>query len=190
MRSFGTPHAASLFWGVVLLVSTNSSLADEARIEQGRDIVNRFATELQGALKGAMAEGGPTAAVGVCKEQAPSIASRLSRETGAKVARTSLKPRNPRNAPEPWQRTILREFEQQAASGAPMPLEHFEQSNGDARYLRAIGTQAVCLACHGEEIADEVRESIAADYPFDRARGYSVGDIRGAFSITWHDTVQ
>ncbi len=176
--------------GIVLLILTGSSLADEPRLEQGRDIVKRFATELQSALRATMAEGGPTAAVGVCKEQAPTIASRLSRETGAKVARTSLKPRNPRNAPEPWQREILRGFEQQAAAGATMPLEYFEQADGDTRYLRAIGTQAVCLTCHGEKIADEVREAIAADYPFDRARGYSVGDIRGAFSITWHDSVQ
>jgi len=175
---------------VLLLIFSGGSVADDVRLEQSRDIVSRFASELQAAMRAAMMEGGPTVAIGVCKEQAPTIASRLSRETGAKVARTSSKPRNPLNAPEPWQRTILGQFEQQAAAGAPMPLEYFERVDGDARYLRAIATQAGCLACHGETIADDVRDSIAADYPFDRARGYSLGDIRGAFSVTWSDDTQ
>ena len=52
------------------------------------------------------------------------------------------------------------------------------------RYMKAIGTQPVCTVCHGTSIAPEVTARLDALYPEDRARGFAVGDIRGAFSIT------
>ncbi len=53
------------------------------------------------------------------------------------------------------------------------------------RYMKAIGTQPVCLTCHGtsEQIPANVEEALATSYPFDQATGYSAGDIRGAVSI-------
>ena len=64
--------------------------------------------------------------------------------------------------------------------------EHLETTpSGAVRYMKAIPTGPVCLTCHGEEIAPEVEESLRTAYPHDRALGYGLGDIRGAFSITW-----
>ena len=51
------------------------------------------------------------------------------------------------------------------------------------RYMKAIGTQPVCTACHGAAIAPGVAAALDDLYPEDRARGFGVGDIRGAFSI-------
>jgi hypothetical protein len=51
--------------------------------------------------------------------------------------------------------------------------------------MKAIPTGAVCLACHGQTLAPEIQEALDTDYPHDRARGYELGQIRGAFSITW-----
>jgi len=53
------------------------------------------------------------------------------------------------------------------------------------RYLKAIPVQPPCLICHGtpEMIAPAVRERLSADYPHDRATGYSLGQIRGAVTI-------
>jgi hypothetical protein len=50
--------------------------------------------------------------------------------------------------------------------------------------MSGIKTGAVCLVCHGDNLADAISEKLAADYPHDRARGYAQGDIRGAFSLT------
>jgi hypothetical protein len=43
----------------------------------------------------------------------------------------------------------------------------------------------MCLACHGapETLAPSITEKLAADYPKDRATGYSVGQIRGAVTV-------
>jgi hypothetical protein len=53
------------------------------------------------------------------------------------------------------------------------------------RYLRAISTGPLCLACHGRELAPQVRDVIDELYPHDRARGYAPGEVRGAFSVVW-----
>ena len=52
------------------------------------------------------------------------------------------------------------------------------------RFMKAIPAGPVCLACHGTELSPEVSQVLAELYPQDRARGYSPGDIRGAFVVT------
>jgi hypothetical protein len=101
--------------------------------------------------------------------------------------RTSLRFRNPGNAPEPWQARVLGQFEQQAKDApAAMPLEHFERAaDGSARYMLAIRSDGVCLACHGAAVPAALQQTLQSDYPHDRATGYALGDIRGAFSVTW-----
>ena len=47
----------------------------------------------------------------------------------------------------------------------------------------AIGTEQVCLNCHAAEIKPDV-EKLLQLYPQDTARGFAVGDIRGAFTLS------
>ena len=161
--------------------------ADDPRLEESRALVQSFGATLQGELKNGLAEGGPVGAIRVCKDRAPQIASELSRRSGAKVRRTSLRFRNPANAPEPWETSVLLEFEQQANAAEPATaLEHFvQEADGTIRYMAAIKTGPVCLACHGAPLSADLGEILDADYPHDRARGYALGDVRGAFSVTW-----
>lgn len=74
---------------------------------------------------------------------------------------TSLKPIRPQNAPDPWERQALEEFEQgKAEVSAVVPI------NGEPvmRLMRPFYTEASCLKCHAEQ-------------------GYKVGDIRGGISV-------
>ena len=153
---------------------------DSALLLKSRALTSEYATQLQAALQEAMATGGPVAAISVCKDLAPAIQSDLSRQSGANVRRTSLRFRNPGNAPDEWETDRLETF-------ASSDKREFLQStaSGAVRYMKAIPTGPVCLTCHGEEIAPEVEENLRTAYPHDRALGYGLGDIRGAFSITW-----
>jgi hypothetical protein len=158
---------------------------DDALLASSREIVARFTLQLQAALQDAMATGGPTNAIGVCKDSAPDIAANLSRESGAQVSRTSLKLRNPANAPQDWQMAVLKDFELPAASP-----EYFEQSGKNGfRYMKTIVTGPLCLTCHGTDLSESIQAELDQAYPNDRARGYRVGDVRGAFSIVWPDGV-
>jgi hypothetical protein len=152
----------------------------------------KFAAELKAALQKALTEQGPVAAIAVCKDEAPRIAARMSAETRTSVGRTGLRVRNPGNAAQAWQRTVLEGFAQRLASGTPPEeLEYFEvHADGSAHYLKAIVTQPLCLVCHGEAISPEVQEALGKHYPQDQATGFKSGELRGAFSVDWPPTVR
>lgn len=162
---------------------------EDQRVTDSRITVQYFMGELKGALLAAMTREGPAAAIEVCNREAPALAAEISQLTGWRVGRTSLKPRNPDNAPDAWERRVLRRFEQARAQGAdPGTLEFHEVVETDGgyawRYMKAIPTGAVCLGCHGSDIAEPVSTTLQALYPQDPATGFQVGDVRGAFSIT------
>ena len=161
--------------------------AIDDRLDQSRALTAEFASRMQNALVSAMSEGGSASAITACSEDAPGIASDLARLSGARVGRTSLLYRNPGNAPEPWQSIVLRKFEADAEQGEPVAnLEYFEiLGDGGVRYMKAIPTGGVCLACHGTGLSPDIDAVLSEAYPHDLARGYELGDIRGAFSITW-----
>ncbi len=187
-------HAASfLMCGLLLAGGPVSGIAAEdapqARAEASRAVAGSFAAELKEALTKAMASGGPIGAVDVCKEMAPQIAARASEKTGWDVARTSLKPRNPANAPDGWEAETLQAFAARKAAGEdPAKLEAWaiaeDGGRKQFRYMKAIPTASMCLACHATDIEPELRAHLDTLYPEDAAVGYREGDIRGAFTIT------
>jgi len=160
------------------------------RVAGSREAVRGFAERLESALQAAMAEGGPANAIAVCNERAPAIAGAAGEAIGGYVGRTSLRLRNPANAPNAWERAVLERFEARRAGGEdPGALEHYAViTRGDRRvfrYMKAIPTRGLCLACHGEQLSPEVAAKLDRLYPEDRARGFEVGDIRGAFTVRW-----
>lgn len=141
-------------------------------------------TALKAELEAAMQNGGPVAALGVCRLKAPEISARISAEGNLDVRRTSLKPRNPLNAPNAWQAEVLRAFESRKAAGEdPSTLSYSALVAGEFRYMKAIPTAPVCLACHGEALAPDLAAKLAELYPHDRATGFRLGDLRGAFVV-------
>ncbi len=179
-----------LLTGLFLILSPGLARAQEEseRIAAARATVQSFAKDLKGQLVTAMKAEGPIAAIGVCQIAAPEIAAAKSAETDGEVGRTSLKLRNPANAPDAWEEHILLDFEARKTAGAdPAKLESYttvqEEGRSYFRYMKAIPTGKPCLACHGTDIDPKVIEKLDALYPEDQARGFALGDIRGAFTI-------
>ena len=151
-------------------------------LAQSRLLAQQLGTELKAELTGALASAGPTGAIAVCRTRAPDIAARLSRESGAVVSRTALRVRNPANAPDDLQRAILEQFAGELAAGrSGMPFEaavEIDRGGGiERRYMRAIPMDAMCLACHGQQLAPEVASALASDYPADQATGFEPGQL-------------
>jgi cytochrome c551/c552 len=160
----------------------------QAEIEAARGLVKGFFSELKGELKAAIQEGGPAHAIGVCEDVAPSIAGTISDKSGWSVGRTALKVRNPRNSPSVRERAVLMAFKRRHAEGEGFKTMESATvvEEGDRRYLhymKAIPTQEVCLACHGSNVKEPVREAIAKQYPADAATGFEKGELRGAFTF-------
>ena len=171
---------------IALLLYSHSSYAhNEELIQEAREIVKQFTGRLKPALKSAIQSGGLTHAVEVCAVEAPKISESLSVDTGWQVRRVSLKPRNSRTAiADNFERSVLLDFEQQQAQGAiAKDLHHAEQVDGEFRYMQAQGVEPVCLNCHGEHVQEPVLDRLKRFYPDDLARGYALGQIRGAISL-------
>lgn len=149
-------------------------------------IVKKFGGTLKPQLKKALAQGGVQQAIEVCSVQAPEIAKNLSMSTQWQVKRVSLKARNHRNAvPNAWERSVLEEFNHRQQQGESAKTIAKSAVVGDEfRFMKAQGTAPLCLTCHGSTLTAETKAALKEYYPEDKATGYSLGQIRGAFSLT------
>jgi hypothetical protein len=174
------------FVSVWVAASCAMAQDDDARASQSRQLVTTFQQELGARLTAALAAGGPVEAIAVCNLEAPQISARLSADSGARVARTALKVRNPTNTADAAARGVLEAFRSELAADATKIPEHFETSaDGAARYMRAIVMQPLCVVCHGTAVAPELQAAVSRLYPADEATGFAVGDLRGAFVVEW-----
>ncbi len=153
-----------------------------------RRLTQELGSGLMAELQHAIVDGGPVNGIKVCKIVAPDLAASLSTQSRWSVGRTSLQTRNPNNRPDAWEQKILLQFEERKTAGADAgSLEHYAEVMLDGkpafRYMKAIPTAEFCLACHGQKLAEPVRDVLAEHYPHDQATGYKAGDLRGAFTI-------
>ena len=161
----------------------------EQLLASSRETTVEFMQTLKARLMQTIREDGPLEAIAVCNTDAPAITLETSQQKGWDIGRTSLKVRNPANAPDDWERSVLNDFQVRKLQGEdPLNLEHFETVKLDGklafRYMKAIPTDGGCLICHGEAVEGALGEKIRALYPQDQATGFKPGDIRGAFTIT------
>ncbi len=160
-------------------------------VEEARKVAGQLVQRVGGELVKELELTGPVRSILVCKYSSPEIAFELSRKTGWRISRVSLKPRNPAmGTPDAWEQRVLLEFDRRAASGEkPETLEHAEvvaEAQGSYfRYMKALPVRPVCLTCHGpvSGIDASTKARLANEYPFDKATGYHVGEIRGAVTI-------
>lgn len=155
----------------------------------GREVARKLGAALKEALEQAIQHGGPVNGVAVCHDQAERIATEVSQQQGTLIGRTSLKIRNPANAPDNWELAVLKQFEARKAQGEPVDSLEFaaliedDQGKKTFRYMKAIPTAALCLHCHGQNLDPAVDAKLRELYPNDQARGFQEGDLRGAFTL-------
>lgn len=154
--------------------------------QEAEQLAQEFAKTLKPQLVNALQQGGPVAAVKICATAAPEIARELSQNSGWLVKRVSLKARNTSMAiPDNWEEAILEQFDDRRANGEPAEtLSATTQTNSEFRYMKAQGVGPLCLTCHGETVAPNIKQVLDSYYPDDRATGYRLGEIRGAISLT------
>lgn len=173
-----------------LVLSSSLSVAEQTASsqDQARQNALLLGQALQAELMQAMKAGGPSAAIAVCNTRAMPLSAEISQQTQWHIARTSLKVRNSNNAADSWERQQLESFDKQLADGVPAAqIESYAiiEENGKQyeRFMKAIPTQEGCLQCHGEVISAELSEQLYRLYPEDKARGFSLGQLRGAFTL-------
>ena len=161
----------------------------EALMAEGKALMMQFGGALKSELLAAVEAGGPVNAIQVCNERAPEIADEVS-TGGWTVARSSHRLRNPANAPDAFTAAAIDEFlsrQEGGESTADLAKAAMVEEDGEQvfRLVKAIPTGELCLNCHGgENVKAPVVAKLAELYPEDQARGFSVGEMRGVFTLT------
>lgn len=168
--------------------SADLSVMDSASLAAVRGAADALGQGLMTALLGQLETGGPQAALSFCADSAQALTARYQAD-GIDVHRTSLKVRNPRNAPDSVEVRVLDQLAARHAAGT-LPAEYVEirrlgTGTREVRYFRPIQVQPGCVTCHGaiDGIAPEVQAVLAERYPDDAAVGYAVGDLRGVIAV-------
>lgn len=176
----------------LMLISTTVFSDDLIRREQAaREVAQQFLKQLSGHLKSEMQANGPEQAVAVCKDVAPQVATQLSLENGWRVTRVTDKTRNALlGSADAWEQKILIEFRTRASAGEQyqtMVKSEIVEEGGQSyfRFMKPLVIKPICLNCHGDDaqIPEKVKQALDSQYPFDQARNYHIGDLRGAVSI-------
>ncbi|HHM20938.1 MAG TPA: DUF3365 domain-containing protein [Bacteroidetes bacterium] len=159
---------------------------EKVYLEKGKKIAQATFAVLGGQLQAALKEGGVSKAVQYCNLAAYPLVDSLSRVHQADIRRTSLKVRNPKNAPTPEEKAILQQYEKTAKEGGPLKPVVKEENDHTIAFYAPIKVNAFCIQCHGvpgQTLKEEDYSVIKKLYPDDKAIGYSDGNLRGMWSI-------
>ena len=186
MKTTTSLSAVIVFVCVFGLPLVARAQSEEVRLaNEARDIVVQFTSTLKPRLLSAIEEGGLEHAVEVCASEAPQIAAMLALESGWDVKRVSLRARNSSLAtPDAFERQVLEQFDAQQKNGeAAENMVYSRIEANQFRFLKAQGTEGLCLNCHGTSLSPALVSVLDRLYPDDQARGYALGEIRGAISL-------
>lgn len=153
-------------------------------------VAKNLPPKLMSVVRSEIQANGLAGAVAACNVKAPAMAKEAAQANGMQIRRVSLRNRNPKAVPDAWEVSVLQDFDRRAAAGeTPATLEAstVEKNNGRTvfRYMKALPTQGMCIACHGKptEMEPVVLQKIKSLYPLDKAMGYTEGQIRGAITL-------
>ncbi len=142
---------------------------------------------LSAELAAAIEQGGPVAAIPVCAERAGEITREVATRKKLGIVRLSDRPRNPAQEATGEDLAAIGDFRTEILAGRELrPSVKAAADQTTTVRLPIVINQPLCLQCHGNdnEVAAATREAIARSYPNDRARGYSLNDLRGIWKIT------
>jgi hypothetical protein len=183
----------SLFVALLLLAPAALASDDDLRgfTEEARLLATQIVNQVRSELFKELDRTGPIRAIVVCKYSVPEITSSISRQSGMRVTRVALKPRNRAlGEADPWEQKVLLDFEKRVAKGEKADNLEFaemvqEPAGKSLRYMRALGMAQPCMLCHGpvSQISEGVRAQLASEYPNDKAVEYQIGQVRGGVSV-------
>jgi hypothetical protein len=159
----------------------------------GERAISRVAYSMVNEAAKTVASVGPTQSLSVCHlkflPSTGAVISDMPRVTALK--RTSLRLRDPANAPDAADQAALDRVQRALEAGDSAPkilVQRVERTGSPAewRVYRPIGVLAQCLPCHGptDEMSDEFRAELKRRFPNDAATGYSLGEWRGVIRVS------
>lgn len=177
---------------VASLFSCTSSFSEKEKEEytlKGKEIAQASFKALSTELMAQMKAGGPAKAVPFCKEQAGPILNEVASNYDVTIVRSSDQLRSCKTEPTERELDIINNYKNALSDNKELkPIVEIDEANKKHFYAPII-VSANCLVCHGkinETMTAKTDSIIKLAYPFDIATGYSEGDVRGVWSITFN----
>lgn len=152
----------------------------------GDSLIGATFDTLRSALGAAMKDRGAAGAVAFCNEKAYPITATYASQH-ITIRRVAEKFRNPGNALNNTDALQWNKFVSEKAGGKGIePILIGE--NDLIHYYKPILLQPTCTACHGDrekDILPAVLTTIDSLYPDDLATGFSPGDLRGMWKVSF-----
>lgn len=166
--------------------NTQKQTGDEIYMKKGKEIAQATFKAFKGHIKKKSHEGGLTAVVDFCHENALKLTDSMAQVYNVKIKRTSHKLRNPENAPDAMEKEILTEYLAEIKQAKkPKPVIK-KDDKGNVHFYAPIFIKHDCLKCHGEPVKDipePIYKKIKENYPQDKAINFKTGDLRGIWDI-------
>ena len=159
-----------------LLVARQAALGFDARLRM--EVLDRLERDED-----------PVAVYMSYRDHAPGYAKDISERLGLEFSRISMRPRNPLNSADDWEREQFAQFELWRETGRdPTVMESaaivVEEDRKLFRWMRPLAADEPCMVCHGDELDPRLLTMLAQEYPLDEATGYYDTEIIGAYSVT------
>ena len=159
-------------------------------LERGRAIAQETFDLLRTNLQVAIQSGGISNALPYCSLAASPLTAGMAAKHGVTLRRVTHKARGPGGRADTNELSVLRAFEAALAAHGPTPPPSPIVTNGSPGNVTffapiLIGNE-LCLRCHGEpgsEIQAADLAVIQRLYPDDKAVGFKMGQLRGAWRI-------
>jgi len=153
-----------------------------------KDAIKELLTNFKKNFKPAMKKGGPVGAANFCADKADEITAKVNKDLkdGVSIKRVTLKPRNEKNKADENEAKILTSLKDLQNNKVVLPKMLVQKiDDKHIRIFKPILLKPMCVVCHGTEdkLDKKAYEAIKAKYPNDKATGYKVGDLRGAFVV-------
>jgi len=163
----------------------------------GEDAAMQLIGTLKQQVQQAVKKGGPVHAIQFCNENAIPLTNEVQNDLkkGMTIKRTSLKYRNPDNAPDELEQKILEAYAQEIEQKQEMqPYRLTVTGQGDNQvyhYFKPMKIAALCTTCHGikSEMNPDLVSVLEEKYPQDKATGYQTGDFRGVVHVSIPENV-
>ncbi len=145
--------------------------------DQGMMHISSFIETLQPTLMGLIKSDNTfKTAMGGCTSMAQGMTNDYNAVSpDTKIRRTALKYRSEKNKPDNTDTVVMERFLASSNFKEPLVVEmpnHY-------RVYKALDIKQPCLACHGENISEDLGKMLEKSYPKDMATHFKLGEFRG-----------
>ncbi|MFH5834029.1 DUF3365 domain-containing protein [Halalkalibaculum sp. DA3122] len=162
------------------------SIDSSAVVSEGQMISQAAFKTLSSNLQQAMAEGGVENALRFCNIEAMPLTDSLSTHFDIELRRASHRPRNPSNRADSLELQTIQQYLSEIEAGRDLKPVIYTSGSTISYHAPIRIAGPLCLNCHGQPATDIAKpdlQVIRELYPEDEATGFSLGELRGIWSI-------